>query len=212
LPALFIISFFSTKFFAEKDKTMKVLVPTPIPSISSLPPSPEIQILLPWRISSAVIPVPPSTVPADLTKNWDLYTNPTFRFTFKYPKEWFLTEFSDTDTFIVKLSYPVKSSQTDSFVNGEKARILVSREEKGNATLDDFLSRKYNFSSIKKEEINTAGKKGWRIYNPEGGGEIIAFFEHGEKIFSIKADVKEAKDLAVYQELFILIQNTFIFS
>lgn len=209
LPSFFVGSFLLARFLLEKGEKGVAPVPTLAPSS---PPFHEVPILLPWRISSAIIPLPPSTTPADLTKNWDSYINPTFRFSFKYPKEWFLTEFGDSGSSIVKLSYPVRSNQIDSFAAGEKAYVLVSWEEKRGATLEGVLSTKYNFSIIKKEEIEISGKKGWRLYNPKGKGEIIAFFEQGQKIISIEAGVKDGKELSVYQDLFLLIQNTLVFS
>jgi len=218
---LFAGSFLSAKFFLVKKGKSTVSTstsplplsssPSPLPSLSPFT-SPEVSILLPQRISSAIIPLPPSTIPADLTKNWDLYINPTFRFSFKYPKEWFINEFNDSSSFIVKLSYPVQSSQIGSFAPGETAYLLVSWEDRKGATLESFLSAKYDLSILKKEEIVLSGKKGWRFHDSSGKGKIVAFFEHGQKIISVEGGVKDIKEFSVYQDIFILIQNTFVFS
>jgi hypothetical protein len=215
LPSFFLGSFLLARFLIEKKE--KGIVPTstlipPSPPSPSPPLPPEVLILLPWRISSAFIPLAPSAIPADLTKNWDSYINPTLRFSFKYPKEWFLTEFGDSASSILKLSYPVRSSQVGSFAPGEKAYVLVSWEEKRGANLENILSAKYNFFSLEKEEVEISGKKGWRLFNPKGKGEIIVFLEHGQKIISIEGGVKDPKEMIIYQSLFILIQNTFSFS
>jgi hypothetical protein len=211
IPSFFLGSFLVARVLMGRGEKEAVETPSVVPS-----PSPtltqEALMLLPWRISSAFIPLPPSTTPAELTKNWDIYINPTLRFSFKYPKEWFLTEFTNSAASILKLSYPVRSNQVGLFAPGEKAYVLVSLEEKKGASLNEILSTEYDLSDIKKEEIEISGKKGWRFYNAKGKGEIIMFVENGQKIISIEEGVKEMRDLTIYQDLFLLIQKTWVFS
>lgn len=207
-PLFFLGSFFLVRLLMEKGKKADVTVVTVLPSPSASL-SDDIFIPLPRRLSSAVIPLPPSQLPADQTRNWEVYINPTLRFSLKYPKEWFLTEFHDTSPYVLKLSYPVESGKIDTFVPGEKAYVLVSWQEKQGETVESMLQRVYGFSGIKIEEIKTTGKKGWRIYNTQSKGEITAFFELGQKIISLQGVVKDQKDIPVYKEVFILMQDTF---
>lgn len=183
----------------RKDSSPK---PTPSQNIEVTEP------LLPYRLSSAFIPLPPSKNPADLTVNWETYQYEVSSLFFKYPKEWVAKKIDSQDK-IVRFSYPTSGESLTSFSGAERVYVLVSRLKKETDNLESQVAKDYTFQ--RQELIDISQTKALKIYNVSGGTNFFLFVPHGEDIILFEHHVKNPLELSLYEDIFLMIDKSIKF-
>lgn len=173
--------------------------PSPSPNIEVIEP------LLPYRLSSAFIPLPPSQNSADLTVNWESYQSEEPSLFFKYPREWVAKKI-ESQNKIARLSYPLSGESLTSFSGEERAYILVSRLKKETDNLESQVAKDYTFQ--RQELVDIAQIKALKIYNVSGGANVFLFVPHGEDIFLFEHHVKNSWEFSLYEEIFLVIDQS----
>lgn len=161
--------------------------------------------LLPERVSSAFIPLPPSRTPSDSTLNWQVFRSAPPAFSFKYPKEWKVKNLEAQDAFI-RLSYPTIGETINSFSGNERMFIIASLIQKEGSDLEAQISKKYSFG--KKEKTEISGVSAVRVYNVLGGANIFLFIPYDQRIIVVEHHVRVAEELPLFEEVFLLIDKS----
>ena len=102
--------------------------------------------------------IPTTTI--DETQDWQTYTNPTFNYSIKYPKNWSIVQ---GRTYAVDDSESIKNKSIEIVDNNQKTVMQIyidSKSQIGNFTLDEFAKKitpldKTKVSNILNYKINT---------------------------------------------------------
>lgn len=183
----------------SKDREESLTQPSPAQIVKITEPS------LPYRLSSAFIPLPPSRNPGDLTINWQSYQSDSLPLFFKYPKEWIVKKIESQDK-IVRLSYPTSGSDLGSFAAEERVFVLVSRLKKEAPDLESQVARDYNFQ--RQEFVDIEKTQALKIYNVSGGTNIFLFIPHGEEIVLFEHHVTNPQELPLYEDVFLMLDKS----
>lgn len=146
---------------------------------------------------------PATTTTTDATADWKTYTNDTYKFSFKYPKDWESTTFfnypGDTNSIInlvtSALAQQIKNKTSDQILEitptlnlkyyASSKDLPDNNNQKSNsATLLDYLKNQTNVvTSYSAKQYGDI--KGYQAEQTNIGGISYYYFEHSGNVFLI---------------------------
>jgi len=147
------------------------------------------------------------------TADWKTYTNSTYGFSFKYPKDWKLDDDKSDNT--ISLFDTNKSYGTDFAV---QAPIQIDyKQDKYNGSVDEYISTVWRLTSVKKTPTIVDKKNAYLLQGETGwlqdGEGILVFSE--DNVFTLSNFEKQLKNqdpTGTIEQTFKKILSTFQFT
>lgn len=155
------------------------------------------------RLSSAFVPVSPSSAPVDLSINWLKFKDESLGLAFSHPAEWQVVK--GKDTVVYTLYYPTADNVESNFGRTVFAKLsIILTDNPEGLDLPQFLGKRYNLSDTK---VKKAGEAVTLTFD----NVYVLAKKAQQKVLMVEGKVADSRDFNNYLPILIATGQSLVF-